>query len=246
MSRDKAQVADQQRMKTLNQWHEVVVTGRRDGFINLSVDNSIQPVTEWHLHWLKTGGDGTIRPPRTHCWTDLTHPPDWPPFFAAWWKREHENKSWSLQLKSVVWMVKLGNSGTLTSWERGELLNVPEQTSANQLFNKSFLWSVGYTSRSARLTGDLGTLLVYCEGQDWGLFSCWHELIKNVLIGRRLDRTCDSVRAVSTLTMSVHVRPGYLSRHQPRRILIFHTTPLGGPGSFTQPHFCHILYSFLF
>lgn len=46
MSPDKARVVDQQRMKTLNQEQGLPVTGRRDGFINLSMDDFIQPVTE--------------------------------------------------------------------------------------------------------------------------------------------------------------------------------------------------------
>lgn len=55
MSRDKAQVGDQPRMKTLNQRQEVAVTRRRDRFI----DESVQPGTERHLRWLETGRDGT-------------------------------------------------------------------------------------------------------------------------------------------------------------------------------------------
>lgn len=58
MSRDKAQVGDQPRMKTLNQRQEVAVTGRRDRFIN----ESVPPGTERHLRWLETGRDQPATP----------------------------------------------------------------------------------------------------------------------------------------------------------------------------------------
>lgn len=147
-------------------------------------------------------------------------------------------------------MVKLGNGRTLTSWEGMELLIVLEHTSANKLFNKSLARYVGYNSSPARPTGTSGLLHTVGQGTLPLHFLCTSCSYQNDSESQDWDLSFRLgvwlyVRAVSTSDEQPCSYAGSLSQHRPRRVLIFHTIPPGGPESFNQPHFCHILCSFL-